>query len=274
MSSVRGRYFRLSLPRRWIGDVLHFARKQPSVPVERTMALGEVQAIRQQVAISWPALFLKAFGIVSQEYPELRQALLSFPWTRCYEHPVSVASVAIERMYEGEPAVFFGQVQAPESQSLGNIDQSLKQFKTEPIESIGTFRRLIQITKWPRILRRFAWWMTLNWTGEKRAKRLGTFGMSVYASLGASSLHPLSPLSYLLNYGVMDEQGRVSVRLVYDHRIVDGAVVARALASMESALTGPLLDELIRTQHLLTGSDKHATQAIHTERRNESLVSR
>lgn len=273
MSSIRGRYFRLSLPRRWIGDVLHFARKLPSVPVERVMDLSELQEIRQQVNISWPALFLKAFGVASQQHPELRQALLSFPWTRCYEHPFSVASVAIERKYEGEAAVFFGQVQSPESQPLKTIDQHLKQYKSDPIETIGTYRRLIQITRWPKILRRFGWWMTLNWTGEKRAKRLGTFGMSVYSSLGASSLHPLSPLSFLLNYGVMDEHGKVSVRLVYDHRIVDGAIVARALATMESILTGPLLDEMIRNNHLLTGSDNDATQAIYVDRRNESLVS-
>lgn len=283
----RGRYFRLSLPRRWIGDLLYFAHQVPSVPVERIMNLQDVQATRQYLGISWPALFLKAFALAAKQHPELRQAYLRYPWARGYEHPCSMASVAIERKYDGENAVFFGQIARPEEHSLEEIDQHLKDYKYEPIESFGIFRRLIRISKLPMLIRRFLWWISLNWSGGKRAKRLGTFGMSVYSSLGASSLHPLSPLSYLLNYGVMDERGRIAVRLVYDHRIVDGAVVARALATMESLLTGKLLDELMTYEHVLIGNDHGArtdiwsgkdndewTEDVAPERRDESLVRR
>lgn len=255
MAALRGRYFPLSLPRRWIGDLLFFARQIPTVPVERVMNLREVQQARDEVGISWPALFLKAFGLTAQQHPELRQALLSYPWGRMYEHPHSVASVAIERKFHDECAVFFGQINAPELQSLETIDQYLKEYKLEPIHSFGIFRRLIRTAKLPLLVRRLAWWLSLYWSGEKRSKRLGTFGFSVYASLGASSLHPISPLSFLLNYGVMDERGRLPVRLIYDHRVTDGAVVARALASMEAALTGPLLDELLGFEHVLLGSN-------------------
>ena len=68
--------------------------------------------------------------------------------------------------------------------------------------------------------------------------------MSVYSSLGCESLHPLAPLSFVINYGVIDEHGDVTVKLVYDHRVVDGATVGRALAAFEAALTGPILAEL------------------------------
>ena len=124
-------------------------------------------------------------------------------------------------------------------------------------------------------IRRLAWSLSLKWSGEKRAKRLGTFGFSVYASLGASSLHPLSPLSYLLNYGVIDEHGRLTVRLIYDHRVVDGAVVARALATMESILTGPLLNELSSYEYVQLGSEEHdRDETVYSLRRDESLVLR
>jgi hypothetical protein len=98
-------------------------------------------------------------------------------------------------------------------------------------------------------------------------------------------LHPLSPLSFLLNYGVMDERGRIAVRLVYDHRIVDGAVVARAQATMETLLTGKLLDELLTYEHVLLNNETKTRADIWTgndddqwkedtaaERRDESLV--
>ena len=66
--------------------------------------------------------------------------------------------------------------------------------------------------------------------------------MSVYSALGAESLHPLSPLTTILNYGVFSPAGEVDLRVVYDHRVTDGAVIARALARLE-VLTGPMVDE-------------------------------
>ncbi|HMP16514.1 MAG TPA: hypothetical protein PKD72_05800 [Gemmatales bacterium] len=246
MPITDGRYFCLSLPRRWIGDLLYFAKQIPSVPVERVMQLRDLQEVRRTTEISWPTLFIKAFAVAGIHHPELRYALLRYPWMRGYEHPTSVASLAIERKYRGETAVFFGQFQKPEAHTLESIEKYVRYYKTAPVESIGFNRRIIRISRLPLLLRRFLWWISLEWSGKKRAKRLGTFGLSVYSSLGASSPHPLSPLAYLLNYGVVDDQGQVTVRIIYDHRIVDGAVIARALATMESVLTGVLLDELLR----------------------------
>ena len=83
----------------------------------------------------------------------------------------------------------------------------------------------------------------LNLPGTRPGK-FGTFGLSVYSSLGAESLHPISPLTTTLNYGVIDRDGTVSVRLVYDHRVFDGATAARALGKLEEILKGPILAEL------------------------------
>ena len=38
--------------------------------------------------------------------------------------------------------------------------------------------------------------------------------------------------------------GDVDVRVVYDHRVLDGATVARALGRLEEVLTGPIVEEL------------------------------
>ena len=58
------------------------------------------------------------------------------------------------------------------------------------------------------------------------------------------SLHPLSPLTALLNYGVIDKNGRVTARIMYDHRVMDGATIARALGRMEEILNSVILDEI------------------------------
>src|SRR5262245_9102488 len=236
----------LSLPRRLICDMLHFASRVPTVPVQREMNLAPLCERRRCLADApgWCALFAKAFGIVARRFPELRRAYLSFPYPRLYQHPISIASVAIERDYQGEKAVFWSHLRAPETQTLAALQAHLTRLKDEPLERFGSFRRMLHLGRLPRFLRRWLWWLGLNSSGPKRAQRMGTFGISVYSGLGAESLHPLSPLTTTLNYGVLRPDGRVSVRIVYDHRVMDGATVARALAHLEEVLCGEILAEL------------------------------
>jgi pyruvate/2-oxoglutarate dehydrogenase complex dihydrolipoamide acyltransferase (E2) component len=51
-------------------------------------------------------------------------------------------------------------------------------------------------------------------------------------------------LTSTLNYGVIAPDGSVDVRLTYDHRVLDGATVARALADLERVLNCEILAEL------------------------------
>jgi hypothetical protein len=246
MSKQRGRRIALSLPRRLLCDMLHFARKVPTVPVQRRMNLAPVAAARAaaEPRPSWCAVFAKAYALVAAARPELRRDYLAFPWPHVYEHPDSVATVTVERQYDDETAVFFVPIQTPREFSLARIDARLRHCKDSPVHMVGAFRRLLLFGRLPRPLRRFLWWLVLNCLPHKRAKMLGTYGVTVYAGLGAASLHPLSVLSTTLNYGVMEADGSVDVRLVYDHRVLDGATVARALADLEEVLNGPIADEL------------------------------
>ena len=241
-----GRTIPLSPCRRLINDVLHFARKVPTVPVQRRMDLAPLVAVRNTARPrpSWCAIFIKAYSFVAAACPELRRAYLSFPRARLYEHPENVASVAVERRLGDEDAVFFGHLRNPERQSLTDIDIQLRRFKEERVENIGLFRRALKVSRLPGPLRRFLWWFGLSAWGRKRAHYMGTFGVTSYASLGAASLHPLSPLTTTLNYGVIEPDGTVDVRLTYDHRVLDGASVARALAELERVLTHEILAEL------------------------------
>jgi hypothetical protein len=240
-----GRSIPLSLPRRWIVDLLHFAQKVPTVPVQRRIDVRAVVEARARLARrpSWAALFTRAYALVAREVPDLRRYYLSFPWPHLYEFPYSIASVAVERQWHGENAVFFGHLRSPESQTISSLDGHLRDFKEKPIEQFGIFRRALQIARYPRPLRRFAWWYGLNVNGAKRAKRLGTFGVSVYSGLGSESLHPLSPLTTTLNYGVI-EDGWVTVRVIYDHRVMDGGTVARAQARLEEVMNSDIAQEL------------------------------
>src|SRR5262249_38733374 len=194
--------------------------------------------------VSWCTLFTKAYGLVAADFPQLRRAYLPLPWPHFYEHPESVASVAVERDYRGESAVFFAHLRAPENQALADLDAHLRRFKEGPVESHGLFRRALRVSRLPRPLRRLLWWVGLNSSGHKRAQRMGTFGVSVYSALGAESFSHLSPLTTSLSYGVIGPDGRVAVRVAYDHRVMDGATVARALAAVEDVLNREILAEV------------------------------
>ncbi|MBV9124293.1 MAG: hypothetical protein JO112_13120 [Planctomycetes bacterium] len=246
MPHLVGRKIPLSLPRRFICDVVHFAKKVPSVPMERCMQLAPVVAARKAAhpRPSWCSIFIKAYGIVAAQRPELRRTYISFPWPHLYEHPINVVGIGIERRLHDEDAVFFAHLRQPEKHSLLELESHVRRFKEQPIESIGAYRRALWVSSLPRPLRRLLWWFGLNTSGARRARHMGTFGISVVAGLGAAGLHLLSPLTTALNYGVFREDGTLDVRLTYDHRVLDGGTVARALGDLERVLKGEILAEL------------------------------
>ncbi|MDY3551978.1 2-oxo acid dehydrogenase subunit E2 [Gemmata sp. JC717] len=242
---MRGRRIGLSAPRRFLVDLLHLASRVPGVPVERRMHLGAVARARDEAAPrpGWPAVFLKAFARVAADVPELRRAYVCLPWPHLYEYPTSVASVAVEREYRGERAVFFGRVDGPAERPLVETDARVRVLREAPVEEVKCFRKLLRVARLPRPLRRCLLWLGLN-LPRSRPAQFGTFGLSSYASLGAESLHPISPLTATLTYGVIQASGSVTVRVVYDHRALDGATAARVLARLEAELIGPICTEL------------------------------
>src|SRR5947209_16867511 len=138
MGEPYGRKLPLSLPRRLIGDLMHFAQQIPSVPVQRRMNIAPLLAARRQAEPrpSWCSLFTKAYAMVAQRRPPLRRAYLSFPWPHLYEHPVSIASIAVERRVEDEDAVLFAQVRGPEHHTPEQLDSFIKDCKELPVERV------------------------------------------------------------------------------------------------------------------------------------------
>jgi hypothetical protein len=246
---MRGRTIPLSRLRRFICDLMYFAKNVPSIPVQRRMALGPLVQRRRQAPDRppWSAIFTKAFALLADEAPEFRRAYCLIPWPHLYEYPCSVASITVEREYQDEKGIFVTRIKDPARAPLADIAATIRTAASGPIEEVREFRRLLWICGLPRPIRRFLWWVGLN-SGRQRANYFGTFGVSVYSSLGAESLHPLSPLTATLNYGVIGASGAVDVRITYDHRALDGATVARGLARMEELLLTVLLDELIAPQ--------------------------
>lgn len=263
MSWITGRRVSLSAPRRFICDLMHASRHVPLISLERRMDLAPVLAARERVARppAWSLLFAKALAIVAERRPELRRAYLPFPWPHLWECNESLASIAIERQYEGEPAVFFGLIKAADKKSLTELVATLDEWKTKPLDELYWCRRMLFYARFPLPLRRLIWWYATAWSGKVKARNFGTFGISLTGSSGATATNLICPLATTLNCGVIQPDGTLDVRLHFDHRVYDGMPAARALAELEDVLRGEIVDEL----HTLPGrvrKPEHAIDAV------------
>jgi hypothetical protein len=229
-----------------VADLLHFSRQVPLVTADRRMNLAPLVAARQGLAQrpGWCALFTKAFAVVAARRPELRRAYMPFPWPHVYEHGRSVAAITVERQFENEEVPFVAHVHGPEKYGLLELDAYLRRCKNEPLTSNASFRRTLRLGRLPWPLRRLAWWLGLKASGRQRARYFGTFVVTSTAAHGAGMLHLLTPLTIALHYGLFDAAGNLDVRLTFDHRVLDGAPMARALADMERVLLHDILAEL------------------------------
>lgn len=239
---------RLDRQRLLVCDVVAAASRVPVFPVERLINLAEVAAARSAapVRVGWAAIFVKAYAIVARDMPMLRSWYLPnlCPGLapRVATSAESVATVSINRTLNGCDALFWAQLPAPDQQPLPDLQAAISRHATEPVESV--FRRQQELAALPRWLRRTVLWWNLHTASRKRAKRMGTFSLSTLAGQAAyNRFHP-SPLTTSLTYGPLDDSGRALVTLLADHRLLDGAPVAKALEQLEQVLQHEMVAEL------------------------------
>jgi hypothetical protein len=238
----------LSPARGFIADLVGLAHTIPLFPVDRTMPLADLAAARSEsaVRISWTAVFLKAFGSVAADSPPLRgwyvRGLLPGRGPRVATASESVASVAINRTDGGDDQLYFARLPHPESRSLPDIQVFLDRCVSSPVDDV--FRRQRQLQSLPSLLRRAVLWCNMNSASPKRCTRIGTFSLSTLAGFGASNHGHPTICTTSLSYAPLEADGRCRVTLICDHRVLDGATAARALAALEATLCGPIVAEL------------------------------
>ena len=240
----RGISLPISAGRRLVVEFMRQSRNVPLVAIRREFRISAVAANRKEAGISWVALFAKAYALAAQRTMQLRRNWTTFPWARIYEHPVSECVVLIEREWQGDDVVLGGKIRAPEEMPLFDIDRYVRGYRSRQVMSVSSFRQLLRVAGYPALLRRFVFWSTLNWSGRRRCKRFGTFIVSSLGNFGCETTFPRMPLTAYLYYGPIDETGRVTVGLTFDHRVMDGRHAAQALEDMERILNTVLVAEL------------------------------
>ncbi|HLQ93713.1 MAG TPA: hypothetical protein VK148_27135, partial [Xanthobacteraceae bacterium] len=236
----------IPLHRRWMSDVVHFGKKSQVVAGNWTINVSPVAVARKlrRPPIGWGAIWVKAVALACRKWPELRTAYLPFPWPRLYLHPYAVATMVVERDWNGRPAVFFDQIKRPELLSLAEIDAILRGLKRRPVESVGGYRRLIRFSRLPSIVRRPVWSFALQWSGRLRSEYFGTYSVHSFPVRRAQVMQSTTPISFSLIYGLLNPGGDMLVQLLMDHRIVDGLTSHRIMLAIEAAMKEDIVAEL------------------------------
>src|SRR5581483_1802065 len=154
---MRGTSRKISLPRRFVIDLMHASMGVPFVSLSRPLDIQKLVAARTGLAQppGWAAIFVKAFALVARDQPILRTLYAPWPWPHLYELPRSAAMVAIARLEQGEDCILMERVTAGDTLALPDIDAQLRRAKSAEINEIGSFRRIMKITRLPLPLRRF-----------------------------------------------------------------------------------------------------------------------
>ena len=234
---------RLPEGRGCVNDVATLALDIPLFPVERLMSLESLATARRDslVRVGWAAVFLKAYAIVAREMPSLRSWLAGHLHHRIATCSQSVATLAVNRSDDGD-RLFFARIARPDELPLPTLQASIDRFVREPVDKV--FKRQSQFERVPGWLRRAILRWNMRSAGPKRATRIGTFSLSTLAGYSAMNRFHPTICTTSLSYGPLDDDGRCLVTVIADHRVLDGAAVAKALARLEAVLTGEITAEL------------------------------
>ena len=99
------------------------AKNIPLFPVDRWCDLAELSRARaaSHKRIGWAAIFLKAYGRVAQQIPELRSWFVPGLWPRIATTNQIVATLAINRMENDTEQLRWARLHQPETLSLIDI---------------------------------------------------------------------------------------------------------------------------------------------------------
>jgi hypothetical protein len=161
-----------------------------------------------------------------------------------YEHPHSVASIVVEREWKGNAAVFFDRIYQPEEQSLREIDSHFHIMKRVSVEVLGSYRHMIRIASYPLPLRRLLWHIALKGSGRMRTKYFGTFSINSVGGRYGQPTQSMTLQSMSWFYGRIRPDGSMPLHCFFDHRVIDGASVARMVSEIERTLNHDIVAEL------------------------------
>jgi hypothetical protein len=241
-----GNRFKLSLARKAIIDFMYFSKTMSvnAVSAESYFQLDSLYQAKKTSSknLSWYSIYIKAFGILSLKYPELRQSFFPIFLPHIFQYHLPSAMLAMERRMSGQTMVVYLKIDNPAVLELVEIEKRIKEAQRRPPDKIKSIRRFLKMMQLPFILRRMAWFLGLNFHGFKW-RYFGTFGVTGIGR-GVRSLNVKTPLPVTFIFDMSNEE-KPLFRLYWDHRIFDGVIVSKMMQDLERILNGQIVAELM-----------------------------
>lgn len=244
--------------RRWnILDLIQIVERG-SVP---TYLFAEInmtwaEKLRQDLAskgirITPTALLLKAIAIAQRNHPATRSVLL--PWGQTMIMNRIVAGFTVEKIADGDPAVYLGVIHNPDSKHLTEISRELREYGEKDIADVPQLALEERFNHMPWLLRRIILMIGLAVPSIRFRYMPATFGLTSIGKYGIKGVVPPCVGASTFGVGNVEQkavvcEGKIEICpmmdliLNFDHRLIDGAPASRFLSDIQKLMEGQLAD--------------------------------
>jgi len=199
------------------------------------------------------AFLIKAIAIAQNKHPKTRTQML--PIGGLVQFNKVRAQFTVERFIDDEPALFFGDIEDPDTKEIKTISAELHAYGTEPIEKLPQLEIQNRFSRFPRIFRHLIIYFGIRIPAMRLRYMGATFGFSSLGKYGCRNIISPSVITSMFCVGEVEDRpvaksGKVEVSpqlslvLNFDHRVMDGATAARFMKDIIELLQGGLEEHL------------------------------
>jgi hypothetical protein len=203
----------------------------------------------QGIKATITAFLIKAIGIAQRAHPDSRAALM--PWGQTLIIENIVAGFTCEKEVPGGQAVYIGVIENPDTKSLVQISNELRNYATQDIKDVPQLALEERFNHMPWLIRRIILMVGLLLPWIRFSVMPASFGISSLGKLGITAIIPPCVNTSTFGVGKVEERavvrnGQIEVRpmmsltLNFDHRLIDGAPAARFLNDVQKLIEGGL----------------------------------
>jgi pyruvate/2-oxoglutarate dehydrogenase complex dihydrolipoamide acyltransferase (E2) component len=244
-------------------------RSAIATPLFFEVDLSWAEALRAKFAklghrITITSIMLKAISVAQRNHPATRTT--STPWGQVLQLNDVAAGFTVEKFIEGEPAVFFGLIKDSDTKSLVDISKEVTEYAVKEPADLPQLNTEERFSRFPWLARQFIIWLGLIFPAVRLRYLGATFGFSSLGKLGVQAVIPPCVSAITFGMGLVVERavvrdGKIVVRPIatlvvnFDHRLIDGAPVARFMLEFKQLLEEGGLAPIIDAE-LMSGGHK------------------
>lgn len=231
------------------------------VVIDTDVEMTQVVQHRQQSSgqFSYLAYFIQAMSQIIAQYPEANSIFIGHFLPRMVSLDTVNAKFTLDKTVAGQRLVASAVIERADSLSLEAIQQHIDAIKAQEIAEGEAFAPIRKLHSIPLLLARLLFRYAM-WRPSIKSRVQGTFTITSLGGRGITRFVPLPGSTLTLGVGDIAERPRVkdgqitivpmtTLTLVFDHRVLDGAISAEILAKIKKLLESPIVCNRENAEH-------------------------